>query len=188
MEGEIQRWVRTAPISSEDYGIFSVERYQAVSPRTGIAGRYVAITAPEWVNVIAFTSTGHVILVRQYRHGLDDITLEIPSGVVEPGETPLHAAQRELEEETGYRSAQWSELGSVHPNPAYQRNRCYSFLALACVQDSVPQLDSGEDIALYLATLSEVSAMLRDGRIDHALVVAAFLRYIEHGQVAGPLF
>ena len=188
MEQQPQRWKRSEPISRQDYGIFAVQQVSAVSPRTNKSGTYVELVAPDWVNVIACTVDRKMILVRQYRHGVADVTLEIPSGIIEPGEEALEAAQRELTEETGYTAATWQSLGTVHPNPAYQMNRCYSFLASDCIQSAQQDLDPGEDIAIELSSLPEVAELIRGGFIDHALCIAAFFRYVQIGQPLGALF
>lgn len=188
MTSPIRRWQREPDSSRHDYGIFQVAQHVATSPRTGATGLYVTIEAPDWVNMVAVTHDNEVLLVRQYRHGVDDLTLEIPAGIVEAGEAPLAAAQRELLEETGYTASRWQYLGSVHPNPAYQGNRCHSFLAAACRKTAEPALDAGEDIEVVTCPLWEAGRLIQDGAIDHALAVAAFLRYIQAGQPEGPIF
>jgi 8-oxo-dGTP pyrophosphatase MutT (NUDIX family) len=124
--------------------------------------------------VIAITADQRVVLIRQYRVGANEVCLEIPGGMVDPGETPAEAAARELAEETGYTSPRWTPLGRLSPNPAIMTNRLYTFLAEDAVQSSQPRPEGNEVIELTSATLAECHAAIRDGRIDHALVVAAF--------------
>jgi ADP-ribose pyrophosphatase len=180
-------WERNYDDEVQDYKIFTIRRYTAVSPRTGVAGRYVILQAPDWANVVAISSAGEMIMVWQYRHGVDRYTLEIPAGMIEPGEEPLAAMQRELAEETGYVSRRWIELGSTHPNPAYQDNVCHHFLALDCEKTSEQHLDDGEDIEVRLLPLADVARMIDDGTLDHALEIAAFFRYVAAGQPGGKL-
>jgi 8-oxo-dGTP pyrophosphatase MutT (NUDIX family) len=180
-------WERRYEDDVHDFRIFRIRRHTAVSPRTGVAGRYVTLEAPDWVNVVAITPAAQMIMVWQYRHGVDRYTLEIPAGMVEPGEEPLAAMQRELAEETGYVSEGWSKLGAVHPNPAYQGNVCHHFLALTCRQAGEQRLDAGEDIEVRLVALPDVARMIGDGTLDHALEIAAFFRYVIAGQPGGRL-
>jgi len=168
------RWRRGARHPGGDYAIFTTHFLEAVHPPTGKTKRFSLIECVDWVNVIALTPDDRVVLVRQYRPGTDTVCLEIPGGMVDDGESPLEAAVRELEEETGYTASAWRSLGSVAPNPAIQNNRLHSFLALDARATSGQRLDTSEVIAIDVVPLGDVHAMLRDGRIDHALVVDAF--------------
>ena len=116
-------------------------------------------------------------MVRQYRHGTREITLEIPGGLVEHQDNPEEGALRELSEETGYRAGSVVSLGYVHPNPAIQNNRCYTFLAENVYPSGGQQQDDREDIEVVLKPLLEIPSLIRTGAITHALVIAAFYRY-----------
>ena len=93
---------------------------------------------------------------------------------MEPGEDPALAAARELEEETGYVAGRLEPLGSVHPNPAIQPNRCHIFLALDCVKKHEGRQDEGEDIVVELYPRADVPRLILEGQITHSLVVVAF--------------
>ncbi len=165
--------------SSLDYScrIFNIRTDLALSPRTGHKHEFFILECTAWVNIIPVTRDKQVVLIRQYRHGIQDNTLEVPGGLVEDFDTPESAAVRELREETGYRPGQVSYLGRVHPNPAIQNNECHSFLALNVEPVWTQELDSKEDIQVLLRPLSALPDLLRQGHISHSLVLAAFQLY-----------
>jgi len=147
----------------------------------GQAHPRVVISAPDWVHVIALTPDGQAVLVRQFRAGVHADTLEFPGGMVDPGETPEHAAARELGEETGFVAAHWTALGACHPNPALQTNRLHSFLALDCLRTTDPRPDSGEDVRVELVPAVSLRARLATGEITHALVLASMCQAMVRG-------
>jgi ADP-ribose pyrophosphatase len=165
-------------VSRETLGtfkIFSVRCDSFVSPRTGRPHPFYVLDCPDWVNVIALTDKNEVVLVRQFRAGTQAVTLEIPGGGVEAHDgSALVAARRELREETGHAARSWKRLGVVHPNPAFQSNRCTTYLARGCrrVGDLIP--DAGEDLAVECVPLARIPGLIRAGRITHSLVIAAF--------------
>ncbi|MEM7008904.1 MAG: NUDIX hydrolase, partial [Thermodesulfobacteriota bacterium] len=112
--------------------IFNVRKDKSRSPITGDDHDFFVVEAPDWINVVALTEENEIVLIEQYRHGTDSVTVEIPGGMVDPGEEPLQTAKRELLEETGYAGENWVQIGVVHPNPAMQNNRCFMFLATNC--------------------------------------------------------
>jgi 8-oxo-dGTP pyrophosphatase MutT (NUDIX family) len=138
---------------------------------------FYVIESRDWINIIPITVDHQVVMVRQYRHGSREVTLEIPGGLVDSGDTPETAAARELLEETGYQAAEYVKIGAANPNPAIFNNRCYTFLArnVARVRDPMP--DQTEDIEVVLIPLSDISELIRTGKIDHTIVVAAFCWY-----------
>lgn len=136
-----------------------------------------------WVNVIALTKKREVVLVKQYRHGVQEVLLEIPAGVMDDDDdSPLHTAQRELQEETGYVSDQFFEVGNVYSNPATHNNRTYSFLALDVEKVSQQNLDETEEIEVALIPFDEFVALAKGGGLPQALHVSALffaLAYLE---------
>lgn len=168
-------WRKISSRPASDYRVLSVRELTVEDPRDGRQHPRVVIDSPDWVNVLALTEQGQVLLVRQFRFGVWADTLEIPGGMAEPGEAVELAAARELEEETGYRAASIELLGVCHPNPAIQSNRTFSFVATGCkkVHDGRP--DEGELIEVLLAERDELPHLVRAGRITHALVLTALL-------------
>ena len=167
-------WDRIDTESVADFRIFSMEKERRWNPRTKKEHSFFVLHSPDWVNVIALTSEEEVLLIRQFRAGTDNITTEIPGGMVDPGEEPCTAAIRELQEETGYVGTKVMALGVVHPNPAFMNNRCHTFLVENVIKESEQNLDSGEDIEVFTTPLAAIKTRIADGTITHSLVVAAF--------------
>lgn len=159
------------------YRVFSIRTDRARSPRTGKEHDFFILESSSWVNVIPLTPEDEVIMVRQYRHGIQGVTLEIPGGLVEDSDSPEEAAGRELYEETGYRASEMIPLGSVHTNPAIQNNQCYTFLAREVFIGGGQSQDEKEDIDVVRRPLSEIPNLIRNGEITHSLVLAAFYRF-----------
>lgn len=159
---------------AEDFEIFEIRRHLAVSPRTGETHERVRIHAPDWVNVIAITPRDEVVLVEEFRHGIQDVSLELPGGVIEASEGPLEAGLRELREETGYAGASPVLLGSLCPNPAHFTNQVHFLFVAEATQVGALELDSGEDIAVRTVPRSAIPGLIQRGEITHALHVAAF--------------
>ncbi|MBN2031957.1 MAG: NUDIX hydrolase [Deltaproteobacteria bacterium] len=170
-------WKVLASRLNESFRIFNLRTDRAQSPRTNAYHDFYILESTDWVNVIPVTPQGEIVLIRQYRHGTRKVTIEIPGGIVETGDTPETAARRELLEETGFEPKEMIFLGSVHPNPAFLTNRCHTYLAKDVVRVTIQEQDEKEDIEVEVRSLEEIPRLIRDGEITHALVLAAFYRY-----------
>jgi 8-oxo-dGTP pyrophosphatase MutT (NUDIX family) len=141
---------------------------------TGLKRDFVVMESPDWVNVVPITEDGQVVLIRQYRHGIRAVCLEIPGGIVDPHEAPEAGAIRELREETGYVAERIRRLGRVRPNPAIQDNYQHCYLAEGCRKTSVPELDPFEHIEVVLYPLADIPRLIQSEEICNALVINAF--------------
>lgn len=141
---------------------------------------FYVVHEKEWAHVFALDSRGHLLVVRQYRYAADVICLELPGGVVEPGEEPLQAARRELLEETGCASERWELVGSMHANPGRQTNRVHVFLAHDVVRIAPQRLDASERIECSLQPLPQVQAAIEGGEFSQALHIASYYRCLHH--------
>ncbi len=172
-----ESWQKTSSESFADCRVFKVRRDESTRTGDGRHSDFFVIESPDWVNIIAVTRGGEVVLIEQFRHGTEDIQLELPGGLIDPGEQPQAAAARELLEETGYASVVWELLGTSRPNPAIQNNTIYHYLATGCEKSSETAFDPNESILTKLVSDVEVESLLRTGNISHSLVLAAFLYY-----------
>lgn len=142
-------------------------------PNGHVVPEYFVLEYPNWVNIVALTEDNRVILVRQYRHGVEESVLEIPGGVIDEGEDSLTAAKRELLEETGYRFNSFEMLCDLFPNPATSNNITTTYLARGGKKVQEQELDSQEDIEVILKSPSEVKKLLLKNEFGQALHSAA---------------
>lgn len=172
-----ERQIRVSERSLATTRVLELRSVRYRSLRRGTEGDYTVIAAPDWVNVIALTPAGHLVLVQQFRYGIDALSLEIPGGVIEAGEDPVTAGQRELREETGYAGGHARLLGSVRPNPAIQNNRCHLVLVENAELRGATAWDHDEDLAVTTAPADEVLAWARSGRITHSLAICGLFLF-----------
>ena len=168
-----RRWEILGCEPLQDCKVFRLNRTLVRPPAGGEPHPFYSIDADHWVNVVPVTPDEQVVMVRQYRHGSREITLEIPGGIVDPGEEPAAAAARELIEETGYRAETLRALGSLNPNPALFGNRVHTFLAEGALRVGDVMNGPLEETVVELVPARELPERVRRGEIDHALVIAA---------------
>lgn len=167
-------WRRVQSRHIADCRVFRVRSDECVRDEDGLQADFYVVENPDWVNIIALTEDREVVVIEQFRHGIDSVILEIPGGMVDPNESPEGAARRELIEETGYACGSLKLLGTSRPNPAIQNNTIFHYLAEDCVKTHDVQFDDHESILTRTLPLERVTKLIKEGKISHSLVVAAF--------------
>lgn len=172
-----QRWKKLGVRTVAHTRIFDVQSVAYHHPHRAKTQDFFVINAPDWVNVLALTPERHLVLVRQFRYGTDDFSVEIPGGIMDAGEDAVAAGLRELQEETGYLGTNARLLGSVHPNPAMQNNRCHLVLVEAAHRSAQLDWDPDEEFEILTRPVDEVYALAYRGGITHAMVLDALLLF-----------
>ena len=172
-------WERVKSEPGPDLIIFKARFDWLKNPRNARIMRVIVLETTDWVNIVAVTPGGKILVVRQYRFGVGRTTVEIPAGLLEAGETPEQAARRELEEETGCTTDRWTYLGWVEANPAFLNNRCHTFLAQDVVKTGAAHPDETEEIAVSELTLEEVRTEIAAGRMRNSLSIVSLARVFD---------
>lgn len=174
---EITEWREVRHEFVADCRVFTVERSISLSPVDGAERAFYQIRSPEWAQIVPVTAAREIVMVRQFRHGTGKITLEIPGGLVDPGESPAAAAVRECLEETGYGVREAVPLGVTNPNPALFTNALHSFVAFGAEAERAIANTSSEQTEVVIVPHEELPRLLLAGEIDHALVTGTLWRY-----------
>jgi 8-oxo-dGTP pyrophosphatase MutT (NUDIX family) len=172
-----QRWKKLGARTVTHTRIFDVQSVDFHHPTRPQPQDFFVISAPDWVNVIALTPERHLVLVRQFRYGTNDFSVEIPGGVMDAGEDAVTAGVRELREESGYTGTSARLLGTVHPNPAMQNNRCHLVLVENARRDAALEWDPDEEFEIMTRPVDEVYQLAYAGGITHAMVLDALLLF-----------
>lgn len=162
----------------EENWLFRLRRERYRSRVSGLSHDFYVLHLADAVSVVATTPDGRVILVRQFRAGSRADSLETPGGLLNPGEDPTVAGARELLEETGYAGDPPRSLGTFWSNPSLMTSRITTIAIANARKVADPAPDHGEEVALELYPVGEIPALIRDGRIDHALAVVGLLAWL----------
>ena len=170
----IHKWEKRGSRICSDHRIFQVREDQVINPRTGNEHAMVVLECPDWVNIIALTPEREVVLVEQYRPGSETVELEIPGGMMDPGEKDSVAtATRELQEETGFTGENARKIGECFANPAIMNNRVHTILVENCLLTHEVKLDAGEDITTVLVKADDLPRLVKEQKIRHSIILAA---------------
>jgi ADP-ribose pyrophosphatase len=172
------RWKRLRSEARGDFRIFSVREDYYTHPEKDGERSFYVIEASDWVNVIAVTEDDRIVFIRQQRPGVGAVRLEIPGGIIEPGEEPAVAAVRELAEETGYRGEPPVLICATEPNPATHDNCCFSYLVRNAKLDGGTDLDHDEVIDVELRPANGLAALIEGGELPHALLQLPLMHYL----------
>lgn len=148
-------------------------------PNGNIIPAFYVNEYPDWVNAFGLTKDGKVIMVRQYRHGLGTIEIELPGGVLEESESPEEGVRRETLEETGYAFEKVEYLGKICANPSTTNNFMHMFLATGGEKIAEQNLDHSEEVDVVLMTIEEVKQLLKDNKIMQSLHVNCIMYALE---------
>lgn len=158
-----------------DLSIVKIRHDYYKNPRNEKEVKVIAIEGNDAANVIAKTKTGKIIMVRQFRFGISDYTLEIPGGMIDEGEDVLTAAQREVKEETGYIGENWQYLGNIFANPVWMDSTIHHYYMENAELKYELELDEAEDVEIILLSPEEIYQKIADGEIKHPHTISAFL-------------
>lgn len=161
------------------YGLFSVRIQKNRSPRTGKIHEFQVLDCPDWVATVAVTPNQELIMVRQYRHGSAELSLELPGGLIKEGQSPEQSGREELEEETGYRAPKLELLGWMHPMPAIFTNKFYVFLAPEATPTGRLHPDETEEIETVLVPAAQIREYIRSGKITCSVMISALYLYFD---------
>ncbi|MEM1222736.1 MAG: NUDIX hydrolase [Verrucomicrobiota bacterium] len=176
--GELSRWDLLEDSLSFPCRVWELRTRRYRQPLSGKQGDFYYLNSRDWAVVIARTVKGELVLVRQFRWGIDDFSWELPGGIVDEGEDPVAAGLRELREETGFIAKSGRVIGHCRPNPAILNNYCH--LIFADQVELAPegtQWDEHEEMEVAAIPEPEVMQWARDCKIGHALALVGLMYY-----------
>lgn len=168
--------------ADKDFTLFKIRSDFYINKRNDIPFRATVVESKDAANVIALTDNREIVMVRQYRFGICEPTIEIPGGLIEAGEDPQTGCARELLEETGFAATNWQSLGKIPSNPVFIDSYIHHFLASDARQVSNTLTeDIGENIEVVLIPVEQVKTMIRRHEIVHPHTLTALMRYFWEG-------
>lgn len=176
-------WSVTKSQTIVDRKWLTVKEQHIALPHGGEIAEFHLIESPDWASTLALTDTGHIVLVDQYRHGAGRVSRELPAGVIEPGETPVHAARRELEEETGFVADHWEHLITVNTEPARHTTHGHFYFAKGARRAADQRVDPSEYIDVVLLETKQILPAIAQGTILHGVHVGAIMLAVARGLV-----
>ncbi|GAB4055393.1 NUDIX hydrolase [Spirosoma litoris] len=167
---------------------FTVRKDAIRMKNGGSIPNYFVFEYPDWINVVAVTKDKQLVLIRQYRHGIAGVHYELCAGVIDPGEEPIVAAQRELLEETGFGGGQWQHLMTLSANPGTHANLTHAFLATDVEIKQAQHLENTEEITVHVVSRERAMEIINNGEMMQALHLAPLLKYLNRRAAPRDLF
>jgi ADP-ribose pyrophosphatase len=178
-------WELVDSREDRDYNFFKVFRNRNRSPRTGKIYEFQVLKSPDSVTVLPITAGNELVMVRQYRHGIGQLSLEPPGGLVKEGQTPEQSGREELEEETGYQTGTLRYLGWMYPLPAVFANRLHVFVAEDVKLTGTRNPDETEEVETLLIPISQVKDYIRQGKVTCGAMIAALYLFFDRYAAPG---
>lgn len=176
-DSPVEKWVELSETVLNETAVFDLVSRRCRHPKRGTEADFYVLKCRDWVMVLPVTVDGQIVMVRQWRFGVEELSWEIPGGIMDAGEDPLEAGLRELREETGYEAKSSRLLGSIRPNPAIMDNTCHFVVAEGVTLTAEQDWDPHEEIEMRLFPIDKVYEMAMSGEIIHSLVLNALFRY-----------
>lgn len=177
-ESNISRWELKGDTLNFSSRVWELRTRRYFHPKKAIEEDFYYIHSPDWVVVIGRTKEGDILLVRQFRWGIDDFSWELPGGIIDPGENPIEAGLREFREETGFEAQSGTLIGSCQPNPAMLNNVCHFVFADGVIPlDCGPQWDAHEEMEIAKFSEAKLKQWVQTSKIGHSLALAGLLFY-----------
>lgn len=151
------------------FPFFTARKDKCETPDGKIIEEYYVVELPTTVCAVAITEDNKVLMVKQYRHPIEEVLLEIPGGFIDTGETAEKAVRRELKEETGYEFSEIIPVGKSAANPGVLNNFTYFFLAKGGIKTSAQHLDKNEELSVEKISLQELKDLFLENKIIQAL-------------------